>query len=272
MPGTKLRKSLSFVIRTSFAPPHDVPLVFLVGAPRSGTTMLQRFIGAHHRICTIPAETAFFRPSFKPEKLDRFQSDFSTRFRRFCPGSITADFVAFTEHVKERNDRASAVFCEKTPQHVLSLPALATWFPHAKFVHIVRDGRDAFASARRHPNVPQRLNVRYFARYWRKCVRSRLDLGQHPRIVDVKYEDLCAAPEAVGAFVMNFLGLPFHTSQLEFFRNPDHRAAYDHFSRLTKPIGPESIGTFSQCLDESEIKAFERIAERELRHFGYSTA
>ena len=269
---TQLTKGLSFFIRTSFAAPQDIPLVFLVGAPRSGTTMLQRVVGAHPGICTISAETAFFRPSLKPEQLDRFQSNFSTRFRRFCPGSVTADFVASTEHVKERDAHTSAIFCEKTPQHVLSLRALATWFPNAKFVHIVRDGRDAFVSARGHPNVPQRSHVRSFARYWRRCLRSRLALGRHPRIIDVKYEEFCEEPDAVAAYLMDFLGLRFVPTQLKFFREADPRTVPQHFARLTGPIGPESIGKFSRSLDESEIRTFERIAALELQHFGYSTA
>ena len=130
-------------------------IVFVMGTPRSGTTLIQKVFEAHSKLFSIDGETAMFsfqnfwepnRMHFKLEKVkrDKFLSD----------SKDSVDFFTkCVQHLKSLN--SGKKFIEKTPQHIKHLKFLLKHFPNAKFVHVVRDGRDCYCSARQHPFIPQ---------------------------------------------------------------------------------------------------------------------
>lgn len=123
--------------------------VFVVGAPRSGTTLLQVLIASHSRFCTWEGETKMFtwQNTFaaNANNLGLDRSFVEQEFERQT--NLVDFFDACVEQF--RGTRSEERFVEKTPQHIRHTRFLANHFPNAHIVHIYRDGRDCYCSARR---------------------------------------------------------------------------------------------------------------------------
>ncbi|HEY3831913.1 MAG TPA: sulfotransferase [Acidimicrobiia bacterium] len=138
---------------------EPLALIALVGAPRSGTTWLQTLLASHDAIVS-PQETNLFSRYVAPlEERWRYEARGSVaerQQRRFTGlGAVLTEAEFHTEIGHFVNDvlRAIAalkpgatIVVEKTPSHSLHVDLIARHVPQARFVHIVRDGRDVAAS------------------------------------------------------------------------------------------------------------------------------
>ena len=147
--------------------PAADPLIVL-GVRRSGTTLLRSMLDSHPQVA-VPPETYFVTrlaakaSTYEPwdiDGLDRFMSDLTGTggFRRMeldardlmahlrsrDPGGYSAAIRATFELYAARQSKTR--YADKTPAYVLSIPLLASLFPEARFIHIVRDGRDVALS------------------------------------------------------------------------------------------------------------------------------
>src|SRR6266852_1380392 len=135
---------------------------FIVGCPRSGTTMVQQALNRHSQI-VIPPETKFFF-SFcghsrerQLRHLKRLNEDLNismpapaTRVRSVADGR--AFYEAMERQYVARLQKTDAVyFGEKTPEHTSHLPRIREMFPQAKILVLYRDGRDVALSLTRVP-------------------------------------------------------------------------------------------------------------------------
>ncbi|PQJ35059.1 hypothetical protein BSZ35_11055 [Salinibacter sp. 10B] len=245
--------------------------IFVVGAPRSGTTLLQVLLGNHSACCTWEAETAAFtwqnvfisqRGIFglEPSRVEKLFEE-------------NADLVAFFDAAAHafRSERGGQILVEKTPQHILQTAFLVEHFPRSTVIHIHRDGRDCYRSARS-ASIPHGESVDEFARYWAKCIRARLSVNTE-QVVDIAYEDLVSAPEKELVLLMQAVGLPFEEEQLSMTRRAeDPRAHHDKFDRLNRSIDASSVGQWKDELNQTEIQEFERIAGKQLKSLGYDLA
>lgn len=155
--------------------PVDVSLqyVFLVGCPRSGTTLLQRMLDTHPEVAVAP-ETHFMRlfwrrralydPLERPDHFERLLRDIAARpefiemgldpahFQRVAwEGPRTYDALLRLLLEQFASSRSVRVVGEKTPDHLVHMLPLKEFFPSARFVHIVRDPRAVVNS---HRGVP----------------------------------------------------------------------------------------------------------------------
>lgn len=245
------------------------PHIFIIGAPRSGTTLVQSILNTHSKLCGFDYETAIFTKQniFRPERYQRShaRNKIVELFKNSC--DIVDFYDQFVSGVKASE---CTRVVEKTPQHINHLEFILKHFPNAQVVHVYRDGRDAYASAREHEGVIQGSSARYYARYWKKCIRSRMACGSHRNIYDLCYEKLVTQPRGEVAELMVWLGMKYEESQLDPSNyGRDKRAASKHFKRLSQPISPASIGKWGSVLSQSEIDEFNEIAGNELRSWGY---
>jgi protein-tyrosine sulfotransferase len=242
--------------------------VFVVGAPRSGTTLVQRILACHPDFFSIEGETGLFSR----------QNIFTRRHFGFTMPECeelfgrARDTVGFfdlaVDRLRERG--CTGTFVEKTPQHLLHLSFLLRHFPQSLFVHVMRDGRDAYCSAREYANIPQGRSVAAYARYWRRCLLARQAAGNHPHVLDFRYEQLCSDPEAGVRSLMSFLGAESSKLQLDpLVLGRDHRAGQAAFTRLAEPINARSVGRWRSGLSAAEVAAFNAVAGAELSANGY---
>tara|TARA_R110001583_G_scaffold33308_2_gene112498 strand:- start:4469 stop:5317 length:849 start_codon:yes stop_codon:yes gene_type:complete len=249
----------------------DLDVVFVVGAPRSGTTLVQKVLESHSRMISIEGETGLFSKQniFDTNRM-HFGYDRNKQLDFFRSSSDIVDFFEKCVLGLEGME-GGKVFIEKTPQHALYVGFIIKHFTKAKILHVVRDGRDCFASARRHPEVPQNVNVNSYAKYWRSCVSGPIKEMAHERVYNVRYEDLVEKPEVEFSKVMHFLDCDFEIQQIDpKVFGVDKRANLEEFKKLNVSINNSSVSRWKSDLTPKEANIFYQIAGKELTYYGYS--
>jgi protein-tyrosine sulfotransferase len=248
----------------------DIDVVFVVGAPRSGTTLLQRILSVHPGFFTIQGETGMFSLAniFSLERR-HFGLPDSVIEKLFAESADVVDFFQKSVKLMEAG-KAGGRFVEKTPQHVLRLPFILKHFPRAHLIHLVRDGRDCYCSARHYNRIPQNTSVERFARYWKRCVDVPIRFANHPQLLTVRYEDLVAYSSTVVPKIMEFLGVEMEAKQISpEFVGRDKRSDHDEFSRLKEDIGPRTVNRWTEELPVADQAKFVTIARKQLEYYGY---
>jgi len=144
--------------------------------------------------------------------------------------------------------------------------------PTAKFVHLVRDGREVAASAK--ASIFNDFHVWYSASRWRDEQRLAYIWSQElppERFHTLRYEDLLAAPEERLRALCAFLELPFHSAMLEHSSGPEARRCAtlsSSWQNTDRPIGQYGA-TRRPELSPEELSLFEALAHRELVAWGY---
>jgi hypothetical protein len=231
--------------RAAAAPPF-----FVVGSPRSGTTLVRMMLDCHPNLA-VPRESHFvvglagrrFRMARRPQlAIERILTH-----PRFAVWGLDPDLVRAAAGVLGPRTYADAVrvafatwaaaagkarWGDKTPGYVSHIPLLARLFPDARFVHVIRDGREVAASVAETwfgPDDPVAA-----AYWWRARVRDGLRDGRRlgtARYMELHLRDLIADPERAMRQVLDFLGEPWSPAVL------DYRAKAEAFlaQRATNP-------------------------------------
>lgn len=281
------------------APPRG--LFFIMGFLKSGTTWLQLLLDAHPEIA-CKGEAHFWDTFF--EDLMKSVEHFNSRKQWLAettfqglepfPGIDREDVAAVMRLVVFRVlQRAAAgkevkLYGEKTPNTIHYIePALAI-FPRAKLVHLVRDGRDAAVSCWFHYKrvKPEQTAERWggdFSRFletsaqqWaEETAKGHAAAERWPeRVIEVRYEDLLAEPEAALARLSSFLGV---ASDAEVLRTC---IAATDFARLSggRAAGEEERNSFFRKgvagdwhahFDAAMAARFEQLAGPQLAAYGY---
>jgi hypothetical protein len=175
--------------------------------------------------------------------------------------------------------RGKARWGDKTPMYMSRLGLLERLFPGARYVHVVRDGRDA---ARSFLEMPAGLvteswahphDVAGFACQWRTEVRAARALGRRVgpgRYHELRYEELAADPEATLRAVSGFARLDFDPVMLAYPGTLD-LAAKPHQARLAQPP-TAGVRDWRTEMAPSDIEAFEAVAGDTLEACGYEAA
>lgn len=251
------------------------PHVFVVGAPRSGTTLMFTVLRSHPAFSAIDSETFFFVPR------DVFNLNNYKRLSNLgAPSSQeTAELLASSKDLINFYDNVAKFinmrdggkrFLEKTPFHVLYLKFLTKHFPKAKFINMIRDGRDCYISnCRLDPQFHKPLSS--FASLWRDSIKSRQSLGEHSQILDIKYEEFTHNPAKMTQKIMNFIDEDFLEQQIDpnYYSKSKIFKGYSGHERLSQPIKPSSIGKWREKLTVKQIEVFNSIAGRELKQLEY---
>ena len=194
---------------------------------------------------------------------------------RLRPGMSTGEaigavFEAYAaQHGKSR-------WGDKTPMYMQYLPLLERLFPTARFVHLVRDGRDAALSFLSMPagivteGWGHPRDAEGFACQWRTEVAAALALGRRvgpERYLELRYEDLVARPEDALQRICAFAGLPYEPGMLGYVGEVD-LSGKPHQQRLAQPptVG---VRDWRTGMPEQDERAFEAVAGDLLAGLGY---
>lgn len=185
--------------------------IFLVGAPRSGTTILQSLLAAHPKITSFP-ETKFFHylwtgclKSQLPDRLQEFFHKEICRPELYDESQIrrqsTTDRIEWFVKTLDRlaTEEGNEIWLEKTPEHVYFVWDILNYLPDAKFVHLVRNPLDVVASMRKATSASDSLHnalwggewtLDFCIQRWKSSVLISLRFRDTPQHLVVRYEDL----------------------------------------------------------------------------------
>ncbi|MBN2062578.1 MAG: sulfotransferase [Deltaproteobacteria bacterium] len=111
--------------------------VFILGSPRSGTTILGEILDNHREI------SQWYEPYFVWDRFFRNWPHDERTFEDAGPLIQNQIFSDFSEYRKKSKGR---IIIDKSPRNSLKVPFIKRIFPQARFIHILRDGRDATLS------------------------------------------------------------------------------------------------------------------------------
>lgn len=247
--------------------PVLMPIV--VGAPRSGTTLLRLMLDAHPEL-VIPPETGFLSLTETWKQVSpRSAAEFVEAISHYPPDAPTwPDFGIDRQELTEILERqgpfhlANAVrvfyriyagrfgksrYGDKTPEYCFHLPSIHALLPEAGFVHIVRDGRAVASSWRRTWFSPGPSMTR-LAHGWIQhveAVRSAAASRAVP-VLEIAYEALVTTPTAVLRSVCEWVALSFSTRMLDYHRTASIRLA-EHRDR--RRVDGSLVATHAQRLE-----------------------
>ena len=197
--------------------------IFIVGCPRSGTTLLRNLLRSHPRL-TFPSESHFiplFYHAYGHPRTERDAVELAERMlglqwvrqwnvsltpQEFAPDRTFQTVIGrLFEAWARKEDKPR--WGDKTPHYVEDLPVLARLFPAGRIVHIIRDGRDVALSWLRAGFEPRNLYTA--ATLWKRYASAgRRDGAQLPSTtyLEVRYEALVNQPDATMRTVCAFIG------------------------------------------------------------------
>ena len=230
--------------------------LFIIGCARSGTTLLQSFLAPHPAVLSFP-ETAVFGRLFYNEVARPGSSTYSIfldnanrhrtlhrrtqlayrhavalfgMFERLDLETLlpvrsrsVAEFVAGYVQAVDRLtlERGRSMWLEKTPENIRYVPEILNVVPGARFINILRDGRQNVAALY---DMSQKYADRWWVRYrdideaieqWNQCARLTRRLLDVPEVLLIRHERLRADPEPVLREVCRFAGLEFAPDMIE---------------------------------------------------------
>ncbi|MDZ7787693.1 MAG: sulfotransferase [Halofilum sp. (in: g-proteobacteria)] len=215
--------------------------VFIVGCPRSGTTVLQRCVAAHSRIGSFP-ETDFFAKLVGGRKgrclawLNRVGEERRARAwekigRVFGTDALPDDPVSarrfdteVDRYVQMLDARVAAqgrdIWLEKTPRHFRYVDLIERAVPASAFVHIVRDGRAVVGSiVDRAVKYPDQFGAERdpvtAARLWNEAIRCTAARIRRSNDMVVRHEALTQSPEQSLRALCAWIGVAYEPGMHE---------------------------------------------------------
>lgn len=266
---------------------------FVVGTDRSGSTMFRLMLNEHESL-SLPNESWFVIDLVRElpvtgvlssEQLGLAHS-IVTEHPRWKDWKVEDSALMNAYHALSSPQLADVIdatfrlevgqgprWGDKTPSYIDIMPELHQLFPKAKFVHIIRDGRDVCISL---------LSKKWrgsetwtIARYWRDALRSARTEGRKlPRnqYIEVHYENLVTDTEGTLTKICEFLGEPFDPKMLEFHQrvNSNVLSMQDkHHGKANRAPAATDLNRWQTELDEKKIAMIEGIIGPTLTDFGY---
>jgi hypothetical protein len=281
------------------------PYVFIVGCPRSGTTLLRHIVSAHPQIVITPEAhwiPLWFerRKGLTPEGLvtselipELLAHAKFAMFRLGAEGLMSlleggqpTSYASFVTAIFDLYGmaRGKKLVGNKTPDSVRRMHTLHALWPHARFVHLIRDGRDTALSLMNWPKVRNKKPgtfatwkddpVSTAALWWELNVRRGREAGQSvgPELYrEMRYESLVAHPKQECAALCEFLGLAYDEAMLRYHETlgkvePSPAARHDW-----QPI-TSGLRDWRTQMPSDDVERFEAATGALLTELGYPRA
>lgn len=267
--------------------------IFVVGQPRSGTTWVYDILTAHPDATGV-LESWLFTPEHGlagPASTAHWDAEKVERYTALTGGPLGLNqLVSRNEMISDVRELASRwlgralkphhrFLVEKSPPHLASVAFIAEVFPEARFVNVLRDGRDVVVSTRaaarswnpawRHRREGSVYNA---AQMWRHAVAMSRELGSTlgERYLEIRYEAIQEDRPGMVRRLFDFCGMPCDDALLDrVLSETDFTARFaggeDRFRRAGR------VGQWRERFGLLDGLAFELAAGRTLRETGYAS-
>jgi hypothetical protein len=268
-----------------------IPMNFVVGKERSGTTLLQVMLNTHPNI-TAPPETRFLmllssrygkvkqwtepiitnfcNDLFREKLFSNFWKVNKEELKRYCLAAkdfLTYPLICKIVFYLENPTKPVKLFFDKNPIYYYFLPELNALFPEAKYIHIVRDYRANIVSHRHVFTIKQSADISY--RWTKVNMLIEKAKSQYPeKFFTLKYEALVSNTSNSLKEVCAFLGVPFeekmaadHTSGIYSTFNSNVKEGFRKIhGNVFNPVTSSYVDEWRKTLTAEDIASSERVA------------
>lgn len=271
-------------------------MLFLIGPPRAGTTLLARMLGSHSQIFNRP-EPHLLTPlahlgyydNVERAPYDHLQAGLSVRqFVDELPGG-ERDYLdalrAYTDTLYGRmldSKQGKRFFLDKTPAYALVLPFITRLYPNARYVVLTRHPLAVFSSYANSFFDGDYVEAQKHNRLLNRYVPAiAWFLRERPApLIHVRYEQVVKEPEKEVARICEFLGIPFEPDMIEYGKHEqqgkglgDPIGVKKHDRPVTKSVSKWALELAS---DPAKLRMMEEIVDsldpRDLELWGYPRA
>ncbi|WP_193369762.1 sulfotransferase family protein [Pelagibius marinus] len=270
---------------------------FLFGMERSGTTLLSMLIGAHPRVA-VPLATTGMWLEFAERLQGRF-NDLATRDdvirlvdailahervklwdaeldRQVLLADLPlGDFGAIVARFHEAYARAKGkpYWANVDIATLDNMDVVNAWFEDARFLHIIRDGRDVALS---HQTMPYGAgNIAECARAWVHRTATNTKMGHilgPSRYMTVRFEDLVLDTQTTLARICAFIGVSYEEQMLRYAEMVEDKIPRGRrwlWPAISCPPQQSKVGRWRRQMTRSQRIVFEGVANRALKDWGY---
>jgi len=277
------------------ATPTPMPLAFLGGAPRSGTTLIEQILGAHPGILAVDEPQGFahellpvLHPTPPAKGLTTKSLNFLTAserghlIARYFKSALREAPVDNSNQLREgQAPRAPEIpshklFIDKNPSVTASLHIWLRLFPLSKIIIALRDPRDVIISCYFQNIKLMWGNVAFLsldktAKFYGDCMDVWLrmrELGGFDWL-ESRYEDVVKDLEAEGRRVTSFLGLTWDPAQATYYENARHKFVHaPTYEEVTKPVYKKAVGRWENYSEA--LAPFQETLVKYCKTFGYA--
>jgi hypothetical protein len=263
--------------------------IFIIGAPRSGTTLLRNMLNRHPEIAIYRASD-FYRRIYKRSRSFGSLADPRNR-RRLVTELLSSRGVRRMQMdlleleatlLREANNYDSLYLsllrfyaqtqgkrrCGDKGHYAGFIETLCKWYPGASIIHVVRDPRDVVASLLRVKWADQ--NVLGNARLWQRCNVDASRSRNSPQYLLIRYEQLVTQPEEELRRICGLVGESYSPAML--VPNQDPTADRTWLQRAEEPVTTERLGKWQEQLNANQIALIEWMVKPHMQMFGYEPA
>ena len=228
---------------------HATP-VFIVGLPRTGTTLIERVLASHAEIESAD-ETFFFPTAINHEAgIERFNEIDSALITRAADSDLHSVAQRYLEMVNYLLSGKSH-FIDKYPFNFLLLGFIAKAFPNAKLIYLHRQPLDACFAMFKQSYFEFSYSLDDLGKYYAAHDRLRKHwfeiLGD--RLIEVSYEEFVTSPESSTRQLLDRLGMNFDPACLEFYNNPAASATASTL-QVREKVHTRSVGKWQHFANE----------------------
>jgi tetratricopeptide (TPR) repeat protein len=218
--------------------------IFIVGMPRSGTTLIEQMLSSHHQVYGAGEISDL---SVVIESMQ--QHGKANSYTEWCNSATAQDFSVLGKIYQERvwnKAHGKQYVTDKMPGNFLYLGMIHLMLPNAKIIHAMRDPMDTcFSCYSRlfHDRMEFTYDFEVLGRYYLRYIKMMehwhkvLPAGT---ILDVRYEDVVADAEGQTRRMLDYIGLPWDKACLDFHKNQRHVATAS-MAQVCKPLYSTSV-------------------------------
>ncbi len=246
--------------------------IFLVGSPRSGTTILQSLLAAHPEIISFP-ESKFFHYLLYEEFATKLPSRLETFLRNeihrpellndFDDNQTVANKASWFVRILDglAIEQNKSIWLEKTPEHIYFIEDIQSLIPDAKFIHILRDGMDTIASMYEATRNFTDLwggvwDLEHCIDRWKDAVLTSHKYINNSRHILVKYEELIDNKNVVLTNICNFLGIEYDCAMLINYKEKAANLSLNlpWHKGIARDIQSTNIHKYHQIFNRNQIQ------------------
>jgi len=252
---------------------HPAP-IFVIGFPRSGTTLIEQVLAAHPRLDSLDEILAIDRAI---HELQLLGNHYPESLNTLTDAALERAEAAYWHEVgKHHQLNPASRIVDKYPFNLVRLPMIRRLFPDAKIIMMLRHPLDCVLSCymqkfRLNKGTSMWATLESTAELYRRAMgaylRHKSVLGVNT--LEIKYETLVSDFERSVADVLAFIDEPWHPAVMQFDKAAAMRGRIStpSYAQVAQPVYAQAVGRWKSY--EQHLRKAAAIVEPLIEHFGY---